>query len=163
MQSYKHSKSTLAEGVSLLFWFGLIAIVGGCFQIALSRSVWAESRLIVLGVLALEIAIGATVLWLAIGKIRRNEMFLCILEDDVIECICPLAERGDSFKLKLTDLVRLEQDGTGPTRRWYLHDRQGNRYWLTDAYRNPADKFIRRLQKLNPKLAVTGGQDKEPL
>ncbi len=153
MRKLKHSKSTLAEGVSLLLWLGLIVIVVGCFQIFFFRTVWKDNLPFALGFLAAEIAIGLLVLYTAFVKIRRNETFVCILDDELLECVCPLKERGNSFRLKLDDLVRIEQKKDGDSSRWYLHDRQGNRHWLTDAYRNPAGRFVRRIRQLKPKIS----------
>jgi hypothetical protein len=155
MQKLKHSKSTLAEGVSLLLWLGLTVIVVGCFQIFFFRAMWTENLPFALGFLAAEIAIGLLVLYVAVVKIRRNETFVCILDDELLECVCPLRERGDSFKLRLDDLVRIQQQKDGDSSRWYLHDRQGNRHWLTDAYRNPADTFVRQIRQLKPKISQT--------
>lgn len=150
MRKLKHSKSTLSEGVSLLLWLGLIVIVVGCFQIFFFHTVSWKNLPFALGFLAAETAIGLLVLYVAIAKIRRNETFICLLDDELLECVCPLKERGDSFKLKLDDVVRIEQQKDGDSSRWYLHDRQGNRLWLTHAYRNPADRFVRQILKLNP-------------
>ena len=138
MRKLKHAKSTLAEGVSLLLWLGLIVIVVGCFQIFLFRTIWVENLPFALGFLAAEVAIGLLVVYVAIAKIRRNETFVCLMDDELIECVCPMQERGDSFRLKLDDVVRI--------------DLEGNRHWLTDAYRNPAGKFVRRIRQLKPNL-----------
>jgi hypothetical protein len=146
----KHSKSTLAEGVSVLLWLGLIVIVLGCFQIFFFRSVWTDNLPFALGFLAAEIAIGILGLCYAIAKIRRNETFVCLLDEEIIECVCPARERGDSFKLKVKDIARIEKRPNGNSHRWYLHDHQGNRYWLTADYRNPADKFVRQIRQLQP-------------
>jgi hypothetical protein len=155
MRKLKHSKSTLAEGVSLLLWLGLIVIVVGCFQIFFFRIVLCENLLFAFGSLAVELAIGLFVVYVAMAKIRRNETFVCLLDDGLLECVCSVEERGESFKLKLDDLVRIEQQKDGDSCRWYLHDRQGNRHWLTDAYRNPADKFVRQIRQLKPKIPQT--------
>ncbi len=152
MRRLKHSKSTLGQGVSLLLWLGLTVIVLGCFQIFLFRTVWAENRLLFLGFLVSEIVISLLVLSLAIAKIRRNETFVCILDDELFECVCPERNRGESFRLEVEKLVCIEKVQDGESHRWYLQDDQGNRYWLTNAYRNPADTFVRRLRQLNPEL-----------
>ena len=152
MRRLKHSKSSLADGVSLLLWLGLIVIVVGCFQIFLFRMMWSENFPFAVGFLAAEVAIGLLVVYVAIAKIRRNETFVCLMDDELIECVCPMQERGDSFRLKLEDVVRIEREGNGESERWYLHDLEGNRHWLTDAYRNPAAKFVRRIRQLKPNL-----------
>ena len=148
----KHAKSTLAEGVSLLLWLGLIVMVVGCFQIFLFHTMWTEYLSYFLGFLVAEVAIGLLVVYVAVGKIRRNVTFVCFLDDELIECVCPVKERGDSFRLKLDDVVRIEQKKDGESHRWYLHDVQGNRHWLTDAYRNPAAKFVQRIREHKPNL-----------
>ncbi len=150
MHTLKHSKSTLAEGISLLLWLGLTVIVVGCFQIFMYPAMWPENRLFAMGFLVAEALIGLLVAWAAMAKIRRNETFVCILDEELIECVCPLKTRGDSFRLKLKDLVRIEQAEDNDSHRWYLHDQQGHRYWLTHAYRNPADRFVDRIRKLVP-------------
>lgn len=155
MQTLKHSKSTMAEGLSMLLWLGLIVIVVGCFQIILFGTVWSQQRPFALGFLASEIAVGLLVLYVAMAKIRRNETFVCILDDEFIECVCPVKTRGDSFRLKLEELVRIEQQIDGERHRWYLHDRQGNRHWLTDAYCNPADTFVEVIRRLVPHVSET--------
>ncbi len=152
MKTLKHSKSTMAEGISLLLWLGLIVIVAGCFQIYFFHAVWPENRLFALSFLVGEAAVGLLVFYVAMAKIRRNETFVCILDDELVECVCPDKTRGDTFRLKLTDLVRIEQQKDGDSHRWYLHDRQGSRHWLTRAYRNPADRFVRRIQQLFPDI-----------
>lgn len=152
MRTLKHSKSTLAEGVSLLLWFGLIVIVVGCFQIFLFHTMWTEKLPFALAFLAAEAAVGFLVLYVAVGKIRRNETFVCLVDDELIECVCPAKQRGDSFRLRLDDIVRIEKENQGESQRWYLHDLEGNRYWLTDAYRNPAKKFVQRIRELKPNL-----------
>ena len=148
----KHAKSTLAEGVSLLLWLGLIVMVVGCFQILLFRTMWTENLPFALTFLVAEIAVGLLVVYVAVAKIRRNETFVCFLDDELIECVCPVKERGDSFRLKLDDVVRIEQKKDGESHRWYLHDVEGNRHWLTDAYRNPAAKFVRHIREHKPSL-----------
>ncbi len=152
MRKLKHSKSTLAEGVSLLLWLGLIVIVVGCFQIFLFHTVWTTNLPFALGFLAAEVAIGLLVVYVAVAKIRRNETFVCLMDDELIECVCPIKERGHSFRLNLDDLVRIERERDGESERWYLHDLEGNRHWLTNAYRNPAGKFVRRIRQLKPNL-----------
>ena len=152
MRRLKHSKSTLAEGVSLLLWLGLIVIVVGCFQIFMFRTMWSENLPFALGFLAAEVAIGLLVVYVAVAKIRRNETFVCLLDEELIECVCPVEDRGDSFRLRLDDVVRIEQARDGETRQWYLHDLDGNRYWLTGAYRNPAAKFVRMIREIKPNL-----------
>lgn len=152
MRTLKHSKSSLAEGVSLLLWLGLTVIGLGCFQIFLFRTMWTENLPFALGFLGAEVAVGLLVLYVAITKIRRNETFVCLLDDELIECVCPVKERGDSFRLRLDDVVRIEQQKEGERQRWYLHDLDGNRYWLTDAYRNPVKKFVRQIRELKPNL-----------
>ncbi|MHB8903353.1 MAG: hypothetical protein ACYC6Y_31710 [Thermoguttaceae bacterium] len=155
MQKLKHSKSTIAEGISLLLWLGLTLIVAGCFQIYFFEPVWPRHRLLALGILAGEAAVALVVLGVAAAKIRRNETFVCILDDELIECVCPVKDRGDSFRIRLADLVRVERQLDGDSHRWYLHDRQGKRHWLTHAYRNPADRFVHRIHQILPDLPRT--------
>ncbi len=155
MKTLKHSKSSLAEGVSLLLWLGLTVIVIGCFQVFFFRVVWTENLPFGLEFLAAEIAVGLLVLFAAMAKIRHNETFVCLLDDEFVECVCPVPERGDSFRLRLDDLVGIERRPDGSSHRWYLHDRQGRHYWLTDAYRNPADEFARQILQFRPSISQT--------
>jgi hypothetical protein len=107
--------------------------------------------------LGAEIAVGLLVSSAAMAKIRHNETFVCLLDDELVECVCPVPERGDSFRLRLDDLVRIEKRRDGASHRWYLHDREGRHHWLTDAYRNPADEFARQILKLRPNICQTEG------
>lgn len=157
MRRLKHSKSTLAEGVSFLVGLGLFVIGLGCFQIFFFPAMWAEDPWLVLAFLAIEAMLGGLGIYYSLMKIRRNETFLCLLEDGVLQCICPVPRLGDSFKIGVADIRRIDKEAEpGDSWRWYLVDAEGGRYWLTSHYHNPAEKFVSAIRQLNPEIIQTG-------
>ena len=148
----KHSKSTLAHGVRMLLTGGLFAIGIACFFIYGFSWAWKQSPV------AVVLGAGFLILWLigigfvAFVNIRKNETFVCLIDDEFIECVCPAGAFGDSFRLRLNEVARIEKEGD----RWYVCDGQGGRYWLTSHYGNPADKFVGELKRLKPDIEEVG-------
>lgn len=151
MRRLKHSRSTLAKGISQLVALGLFAIGLGCFQIFFFPALWAAERWFVVVLLAIEALLGAVALYYPLANIRRNETFVCLLEDGIFQCVCPLPRFGQSFKIRVAEICRIEKEvESEESCRWYLVDAEGRRYWLTSHYHNPAEKFVEAIKEINP-------------
>ncbi len=75
--------------------------------------------------------------------------FICRIDHDSIECICPDERDGDSFKLSLIEIVELRRMPGDDSHGWYVFDVYGRRYWLTNHYGNPADLFAKLIENGN--------------
>jgi hypothetical protein len=87
-----------------------------------------------------------------------NSEFLCRIDDEAIECVSPDSVDGETFKLRLSDIVKIERLGPSGKERWYLWDGTGRRYWLSDHYGNPADTFVELIRAANRRVDVVGAQ-----
>ena len=157
MYRLKHSKSTLAEGVSALLWLGLILIGLGCFQVFFFPIVWPKDPWFVILFGIIEALVALAVVLYATINIRKNQTFVCLIDEEQIECVSPIDDGGHSFRLPLAQIQRLEPSGEESPNSWCLYDHDGNRYWLTSDYNNPAEKFVREIRRIRPDL-----QESEP-
>lgn len=83
---------------------------------------------------------------------QSPDEFVCRIDHELIECICPDEREGESFQLRLIEIVRLERMPGDGSHGWYVFDVYGRRYWLTSHYGNPADTFAKLIE--NGNLAV---------
>lgn len=155
MKRLKHSKNTMAEGIKVLLTLGMTVIGMGCFQILFFPHIWAVDPWFVVAFFGIEAIVCVGLLYYAFINIRKHELFLCFVDDELIECVCPVDGCGDSFRLQLDEIVQIERHDGGESYRWYLHDSHGHRHWLTSNYNNPDDKFVQRILAFKPDIPQT--------
>lgn len=87
-----------------------------------------------------------------IWEIYLNGDFVCRLDEEALECSVPHKCYGESFRLPIAEIVKIEADGGSDTSAYYLWDKKNRRYRLSDAYFNPTHKFAAEIRKLNPAI-----------
>jgi hypothetical protein len=96
-------------------------------------------------------AVAAIVIfYYALANITRCRDFVCRIDDRTIECSVPLPSAGESFRLAIDDIVKVEKRASGESHDWYIWDAAGKQYQLTRNYGNPVKKFIGAILERNP-------------
>ncbi|HUE73125.1 MAG TPA: hypothetical protein VMP01_19730 [Pirellulaceae bacterium] len=148
----EHRRTSRKEGVLLLVRFGstvAIMIGGATFMWWLDRSFFLVFYILFCVVCVLFLAVGV---WAAVDHMRREGEYLIRIDESKIECVVP-DPWGESFKLPIQDIVKVEIDRSDSDRtRWYLHDKAGRRYELTINYDNPIVDIVELLERLNPAI-----------
>ena len=151
----EHRRTSRTEGLVILSWaWGTAAILVGSVSVVY----WLNGMDGVMGPvfyasfcgIVLLVSAGAT--WLAISHIRQGGEFVIRVDERKIECSVPLPGAGESFKLPIQDIVKVERDMRDDKADWYLHDKAGRRYLLTVNYDNPILDIIELLERLNPAI-----------
>jgi len=93
---------------------------------------------------------GAVVAIHAVWEIMQNGEFVCRLDSETFECSVPSKYSGETFRIRVGDITKIEKVKGEEMTTCYLWDKDGRRYWLTNHYRNPVAKFVAAIQKLNP-------------
>lgn len=84
---------------------------------------------------------------------RVRGEFVCTLDDEHLECISPVPLCGQSFRVAICDIVKVEKKPSGDSSHtWYLYNREGRRFWLTENYGNPAGAFVALIKERNPAI-----------
>lgn len=146
-----HQRSTRSEGLALV----ATAAIGCVFPLAVcyvfylfgEKSVWFHGMICLFGVGIA--AIGIILGWM---NYRANDYFECVVTLTRIRCTSPVSGFGNSFDLPILQIVRIERENSGESYRYYLHDAEGNRYWLTGNYGNPVRWILDTLLEVNPNI-----------
>jgi len=147
----EHRKKTRSEGAQHLAAVGTTIGVLGTLMMALlvlGHASWpfGAAGFLILTLIGVIGGIYATL------NILANREFICRLNDKTLECISPVWGCGETFKLSLTEIIKIEKECWSDSHRWYLVDKAGERYWLTTNYDNPADEFLARIRELCPSV-----------
>ena len=151
-EQLEHRRRTRREGVEVLVGGGAtLAVLAG---VAVALAVCElEAWLAAAAALAILTFVAAAIVAYAALNIAARSEFVCRLDDKTFECISPVWGCGESFKLPVADIIRIEKErSSDDDHRLYLCDKSGGRYWLTSNYDNPVDTFLERLRELNPKI-----------
>lgn len=82
-------------------------------------------------------------------NINSEDIFVCRLTDQLFFQHCPVKQCGESFKVRLGDIAKLEcRQGES----WYIHTNDGETHQITNNYGNPAKKFADALLKSRPEI-----------
>lgn len=149
MSPLEHRRSTGSEALRMLF--RITAVVAGfaVMQLFLFPYVWRENPWFVVAFVVVEFVVVVCGLMYVRANILVGREFICRMDNTYIECRSPVESCGQSFRVAVADIVRIERKGDSESRRWYIHDKAGRRYDLTTNYGNPADEFIRRIREVN--------------
>lgn len=152
----EYTKTAAAEARDVLAWL-LITLVGlGFFQWFLFPSSWLESQSHIVIFVVIEVVVAVFVAWYAFENLKSGDTFSCRIDDKDLTCHCPVSGCGESFRLPIDEIARLEKHDWGDgSCRWYIWDRSGRRYWLTSNYDNPVEQFIGEVRRRVPKVTVT--------
>ena len=153
MTVLEHRRGTRQAGILALLGVGATAVGFIAFQVFFFPSLWNDDHLFFILFYAILSVVVTGVASIAIADIVKAGEFVCEMDDDIIECISPLEGCGDSFRIPIADIAKVEKVTGQDSHRWYIWDNAGRRYWLTSNYGNPADKFIRAIQELNEGVA----------
>jgi hypothetical protein len=151
----EHRRTSRKEGVLIVvrIW-GIAAILVGSVSVVYWRG-WMhgvmESVFYVL-FCGTALLVSALATWMAISHIRQGGEFVIRVDESKIECSVPHPGAGESFKLPIQDIVKVERDMRDDKSDWYLHDKSGRRYLLTVNYDNPILDIVELLQQLNPAI-----------
>ena len=99
------------------------------------------------------IVVGSLGCWYAIVNIIANDEFRCVLTTETLACYCSVNGAGETFKVELADIKKLEKEAWSESHRWYIWDVNDNRYWLTSNFDNPCERIIESIQELRPNVA----------
>lgn len=153
----EHRCTSKREGVQTLL--RALAVMAIMMTIASVVYAWTRrsdpslfSSLALAAVWLFALAFVGLAVWYAVVNIRTGGEFVVRIDDIAIECRIPLAMAGQSFKLPIKDIVKVEHDMRDDNPRWYLHDKSGRRYLLTPNYDNPILDIIELLERLNPAI-----------
>lgn len=141
-------RSSVGEGLRVLAGVAVALLGMGTIQYLLFPRMWRTNPGVVVAVLAVESFFVVVGLSYALWRILHPQRFVCRLDGEYIECVCPVKACGDTFRLAVAEIAKIEHAHWGETHRWYLWDRGGGCYWLTANYGNPAGKFIEALLRL---------------
>lgn len=145
---FEHRRSTRRQGVyELLSLAAVVIVLAVVYRLFLHPRVWGFSFygfIAVMGTLALALAVHA------VWEIVRNGEFTCRIDDEIIECVSPNQASGNSFRLQIADIAKIEKTTQCDSAWWYLWDKDGNRYWLTSNFGNPVHKFLNAIEEINP-------------
>jgi hypothetical protein len=92
---------------------------------------------------------GLLLAYYAFSNIIQCRDFVCRIDDQSIECQVPFSGAGDSFRLPLNEIVKVEKRSSGESYNWYIWDAAGKQYQLTTNYGNPAKRFIQAILERN--------------
>ncbi len=149
----EHRRSTAREGVRLLVGLGASVVGLGVLQVFLFPSIWEESPRFVVAFFAIEALVTVVVLTFALLNVMQGEEFVCRIDESCIQCFCPVSVCGQTFKIHIADVVKVEREEWSDSHRWYLWDKAGRKYWLTSNYGNPADQIIELVREANAAVA----------
>lgn len=126
-------------------WFGLTAVT-----LLVAALLWQLSPWLSVFVVALFAVVSFVLLlrYLA-ADVPPSGEFVCRIDHESIECICPDKREGESFQLRLIEIVELRRMPADDSHGWYVVDVYGRRYWLTNHYGNPADLFAKLIENGN--------------
>jgi hypothetical protein len=146
-----HRKSTVAEGRFVLLSFGSTLTFFAIVEYILFDHLWRDHKLFLISLLVFQAIFGTLVLWYAIINFRSRREFRCQLNTDRLVCSCPIKDAGESFSLRIADIVKIIVWGQGHCH-FALCDRAGRRYELPINYGNPVFDIIAEIQRLRPDL-----------
>lgn len=135
--------------IELLSVVVVLAFFGAFYWWFLADWVWERDNgfvifIVVTGFLA--VVLTAHGIW----EMVRNKEFVCRLDWEAIECSAPSKWEGQTFKLPVAHIVKIEKCISSESRSYYLWDQDGQRYWLNENFGNPASKFVAAIRELNP-------------
>jgi hypothetical protein len=144
----EHRRSTRHQGIyELVLLVVMLVVFGFIHQWFFAHWVWDRGFFLFIGVMAL---LGAVLGVHAVWEILQNGEFVCRLDSETFECSVPSRFSGETFRIRVGDIARIEKKTGGEMAAWYLWDKEGRRYWLTGNYGNPIAKFVAAIRKLNP-------------
>jgi hypothetical protein len=157
MSILEHRQSTRREGIGTLVIAavtvaGLIAIQVLLFEYAFLDG-WQENKFFLVGFYGILALVTAVIVAYGVANIVKNQEFICRVDGEAIECISPVKACGESFRLPLAEIAKIEVKTGSDSAEFYLYDRAGSRYQLTTNYGNPGRKIIETILKLNPAVA----------
>ena len=156
MVRLEHSRTTLSEGWETSFGILMTVLIFAVLQLLFFPEMWTHRPWGIVGIVAIVLF---EVLWcggmisVVVVDIRCRGTFRCVLDDEKIECFCPVRFKGESFVLRLDKIARVEKRYSNDSHSWYLHDHDGDCYWLTAHYGNPDGEFVREILKLRPGIS----------
>lgn len=82
---------------------------------------------------------------------RNRADFVCELTETGISCTNPVRFMGDSFSIRICEIDEIQEDsGAEGSLTYRLKTKDGNSYWLTSNFGNPAGRIVDELRKLRP-------------
>jgi hypothetical protein len=151
----EHRRTSRKEGVGILcLAWGTAAILIGSLSVVCwtGRMHGVIDSVFYVMFCGMALLMSALATWMAVSHVRQGGEFVLRIDERNIECRVPLAGAGDSFKLPIQDIVKVEHDMRDDQSEWYLHDKAGHRYLLTINYGNPILDIVELLQRLNPAI-----------
>lgn len=148
----EHSRSVAAEGRKMLMIMAATSTALADLPPLAFSQMWTDERAFSVAwivILAVVTLLGAII---GIRNARSAGTFFCRLSCDRLECHCPVAGCGETFTLATSEIEKVERDDWGESYRLYVRDRAGRRYWLTDNYGNPADRFVELILANHPEV-----------
>ena len=146
----EHQRRTRTEGCRGLLAILAIAAVAIVFQFCVFAEVWHEqwfSLILFYSIFVFSVSFaGQGVL----KNFLANDEFRCCLTEEELDCYCPIRRYGETFKVQLSEIAKLEKETDAEGHRWYVWDTYGKRYWLTPLYGNPCERIIRRIKEFRP-------------
>src|SRR5688572_8630917 len=140
MTTIEHRRSTRHQGFyEIALLVGLYLVFFLVYQRFFADWVWKGGDRSFFIFIAVMTFFGVALAVHAVWEILQNGEFVCRLDHETFECSVPSKYSGDSFKIPIADIARIERDTGAETTMWYLWDNKGRRYWLTGNYGNPAE------------------------
>lgn len=144
----KYTKRLSIEGRDNIITVGVMIVIVVCIVFFLDFSViWK----VVCVVSMLGVSIYA--LRDAIAHLGSDKAFLCELTKAEFIQECPIYSRGESFRIKLSEITKIELEHRHNNPRWYIHAKR-ERYWITASYQNIDRKFGEELLRRLPHVTA---------
>src|SRR5437879_3159014 len=109
MAIFEHRRSTRRHGLYTLGTFALTIAGMGVFQFYFFPSIWNDdpSFVVIFWVIA-TIAAVLAVVYATVNIVKGGE-FVCRMDESNIECVSPVRGCGQTFKLQIADIARVEK------------------------------------------------------
>lgn len=152
MTEITHERNTSREGILALLGVAITTAGFVAFHTFLFPLPWRDCRTFAVIYIAIGAVVAVAVGIYGIFNIMCNGKFICRLDNETIECVSPVKGCGDSFKVKINDIVKIEKEEWAESYRWYIWDSADHRYWPTSNYGNPADDLIEAIRETNDSI-----------
>ena len=156
----EHRRNTAHDGRQMLGWVIVTAAAIGVFQWFMLPEMLATAPWLVIAFLFLEAICVAVLCGLAAKQISTDGTFVCRITTEDLECVCPVAGCGQTFRIQVKEIAKIESRSSGSRfQRWYVWDRAGQCHWLTPNYDNPVEKFLSTIRQLRPDVEEVQTRD----
>jgi cell division protein FtsW (lipid II flippase) len=139
----KHTKRASIEGRDNLITIVVMMVISGFavfyFELSVKWGIFLAALMLFLSVFMFRDIV---------AHLRSDKVFLCELTDDELIQECPVESRGDSFRISLSEIVKIELEHTNGNPRWFVHT-IAERYHISASYQNIdrkiGDELLKRL------------------